>query len=531
MTMTKTTPTPTLLDRVSLHARTAPRAPALDSPTARVDYGALEERALVLASVLAARGVVAGERVMVALASTPGAVVATLAVQALGALPIEVNRDAGKPMLEAAFKRSGARFVFLTGRDARTWGELLAGHDIARAFVLHTSPVDERMLHALGLREASTLFEDGRVSDPVEESAPQVRPVPVSPDDKAAVLFTSGSTGEPRGVIHSWRNVRANTESIIAYLGITASERAMLIMPFAYTFGRSVVQTHLWAGASVFLDPRFMYPNVVMDALHEERCTSFAGVPLTYDLLRRQVAPEKLRAPSLRYVTQAGGGASRDLATWMHDTFAPVPVFIMYGQTEATARLSYVPPARAREKLGSIGIGIPGVELAVVDENGARVADNTEGFLVARGENVTPGYLDAPEATAEILRDGWLWTGDLARRDDDGFFFVTGRAKDIVKIGGRRVNPAEIVPVLLAHASVDEAAVIDVPDGDDRALVAAVVKRAGAFVDADELQRLMRRDLPGWLVPRRVLFLDALPRTANGKLSRAALRDIVMSET
>jgi long-chain acyl-CoA synthetase len=521
------TSTNTLLDRVRMHARTTPRAPALDSPTVRLDYGSLEERALALASVLAERGLVRGERVMMALASTPGAVVATLAVQALGALPIEVNRDAGKPMLEAAFQMSHARFVFLSARDARVWREILATRTIERLIVLHSDPVDERLLALLGVREATTLFDDGRIEDPLAMHVPRMSPIEVSPDDAAAVLFTSGSTGGPHGVIHSWRNVRANSESIVEYLGITSSERAMLVLPFAYTFGRSVVQTHLWMGASVFLDPRFMYPRVVIDALKDESCTSFAGVPLTYELLRRHVEPERLHIETLRYVTQAGGGASRALTTWMHDTFAPVPVFIMYGQTEATARLSYVPPARAREKLGSIGIAIPGVELAVVDENGAALPNNTEGFLVARGDNVTPGYLDAPEATHEVLRDGWLWTGDLVRRDDDGFFFVTGRAKDIVKIGGRRVNPAEIEPVIAAHPAVDEVAVVDVPDGSDRVLVAVIVKKQDASVDADTLQRFMRQELPGWLVPRRVVFLAALPRTANGKLSRQALRDAV----
>jgi len=198
---------------------------------------------------------------------------------------------------------------------------------------------------------------------------------------------------------------------------------------------------------------------------------------------------------------------------------------VMYGQTEATARLTYVPPSRTLEKPGSIGVPIPGVTLEIVDDAGAPVERGAEGHLVARGDNVTPGYLDAAGETAAILKDGWLHTGDLARRDDDGFFFLVGRTKDIVKIGGRRVNPAEIEPILRAQPGVEDAAVVDVPDGDERALVAAVVTANSVTLDAGDLQRACRSVLPAWLVPRRVVFVAELPRTANGKIDKTALRE------
>lgn len=513
--------TETLLGRVLSHAAAHPRAPALDSPTVKLDYGGLVDRVRALASALRERGLSPGERVLVALPSIPGAVVVTLAIQALGAIPVEVNREGGRPMLQAAWEKC-AGIAFVSGRDARHWGELFRAAPPRHVWVHHGGPLDERLLRALGVPDAATLGEDGSSADPVNHP---LAPVSSADDAPALILFTSGSTGEPRGVIHTKKNVAANTQSIVEYLGLGAADRALLVLPYAYTFGRSVVQTHLWVGGSIFFDPRFMYPSVVVDALATEACSTFSGVPLTFEHLRKHVDPSRLRLPKLRHVTQAGGAASPSLVRWMVEAFAPASVFVMYGQTEATARLTYVPPSRTLEKPGSIGVPIPGVTLEIVDDAGAPVERGAEGHLVARGDNVTPGYLDAAGETAAILKDGWLHTGDLARRDDDGFFFLVGRTKDIVKIGGRRVNPAEIEPILRAQPGVEDAAVVDVPDGDERALVAAVVTANSVTLDAGDLQRACRSVLPAWLVPRRVVFVAELPRTANGKIDKTALRE------
>jgi acyl-CoA synthetase (AMP-forming)/AMP-acid ligase II len=196
----------------------------------------------------------------------------------------------------------------------------------------------------------------------------------------------------------------------------------------------------------------------------------------------------------------------------------------MYGQTEATARLSYLPPDRAEDKAGSIGIAIPGVELRVVDAQGRELPPGAIGELVARGQNVTPGYLDEPEETAAILRDGWLWTGDLADRDVDGWFYLRGRAKEILKIGGHRVSPSEIEQVIARHPDVAEAAVIGLKDdllGEVPAAV--VVPRPGASPNVADLVRFCRERLPAYLIPVRFALVEALPRNESGKLLRAEL--------
>jgi acyl-CoA synthetase (AMP-forming)/AMP-acid ligase II len=342
-----------------------------------------------------------------------------------------------------------------------------------------------------------------------------------APNDVTLLLYTSGTSGSPRAVMQTLSNTAENTRSIVEYLELTSRDRAMLVLPLSYCYGRSVLQTHLFVGGSVFLDPRFMYPQVVLDAIGSERCTGFAGVPLTFELLRRQARVDMTRMPCLRYVTQAGGAMSQDTTEWARSAFHPARLFVMYGQTEATARLAYLPPERARDKGGSIGIPIPRVELRVVDESGTEVGCGAHGHLIAQGPNVTPGYYEAPEETSHILRDGWLWTGDLAYRDDEGFFYLVGRAKDVLKIGGHRASPAQIEAVLAQHDDVVEVAVAGLPDALMGEVPAAlVVVRPEASVTEQDLRRFCGERLPAYLTPRLVCFAQGLPRGPSGKVLR-----------
>jgi len=263
---------------------------------------------------------------------------------------------------------------------------------------------------------------------------------------------------------------------------------------------------------------------VVLESAGEAGCTGFAGVPLTFEILRRQVDVPSIALPRLRYVTQAGGAMAPETIAWTRQAFAPADLYVMYGQTEATARLSYLPPAMASRKEGSIGVAIPGVRLEVVDGEGATVPTGVVGNLVASGANVTPGYFDDPVATAEILRNGRLWTGDLAVQDEDGYLFYRGRAKEILKVGGQRVSPVEIEQVIARHPTVLEAAVCGVADALlGEVPVAFIVPREGSDVLPADILRFAHGGLPSWAVPVELLITSALPRNEAGKLLRAEL--------
>jgi long-chain acyl-CoA synthetase len=450
-------------------------------------------------------------------------VVAGLAVNTLGGTSVEVSRDWSPEVLGDIVSRSRVRQAFVWGRDARAWASVLSGRQIEHCWVVHPSTLEAETRDVLGNVPTTLLLEDGRVD-------PDIRPAELPPaptlelDQPALVLYTSGSTGRPHGVILTFGNVDANTRSIIRYLGIGDDDRALLSLPLSYCYGRSVLQTHLCAGGSVVLENRMAFPRSVLETLASEGCTGFAGVPLTFEVIRRQVDVSTLRFPRLRYLTQAGGSMAPETIAWARTAFQPAQLFVMYGQTEATARLSYLPPGLAEDKAGSIGIAIPGVELRVVGERGRELRVGQVGELVARGANVTPGYLDEPEETASILRHGWLWTGDLAYRDADGFFYHRGRAKEILKIGGHRVSPAQIELTIASHPDVAEAAVVGIKDDlKGEVPVAVIVPRPGATPSEAGLLQLCRERLPAYQVPVTFILADGLPRSESGKLLRAEL--------
>lgn len=262
-------------------------------------------------------------------------------------------------------------------------------------------------------------------------------------DDLALLLTTSGSTGSRKLVRQSYTNLRSNGESIIEYLGIGPDERPITTLPMHYTYGLSIINSHLLAGATILLTGKSLVEKGFWDFFREQRATSFGGVPYTFEMLKR-LRFTRMELPSLRTITQAGGKLSVDLTREFAEFAAQkgIRFFVMYGQTEATARMSYLPSEYAISKCGSIGIAIPGGELFLVDESGATIdGREAEGELAYRGANVTMGYA---ECRADLARgderDGVLITGDLARRDRDGFYFITGRRQRFIKLYGNRVN-------------------------------------------------------------------------------------------
>ena len=510
---------------VRSHADRSPDAPAIATSETRLSYAELADRFAALAAHLAAGGVVPGDRVLVALPNVVASVVADLAIQSLGACAVSLGRVWRGEALGQIVARTRARHAFVDGRALALWRDIAPRYDLRLWIVESAGSPPGVGASQLGAMIAGALCADGTVRSGSEPD--RLPPYPHRPSDPAMILYTSGSTGEPRGVVQTWRNIDANTRSIAWSLDLTAEDRAMLVLPLSYCYGRSVLQTHLFEGGSVFMDDRFMYPRVVLEAIAEEACTGFAGVPATFEIVKGQVDMSSLRSlPSLRYLTQAGGAMASETIAWVRRAFHPARLFVMYGQTEATARLSYLPPERASDKEGSIGIAVPGVELRVLDATGALAAPGVVGDLVARGDNVTPGYLDDAVETARILRDGWLWTGDLAWRDDEGFFFHAGRTKDILKIAGHRVSPIEIEMALQRHPEVAEAAVVGA--GQDFAgdvARAYVVRRAGSHLSDEMLRRFCVEHLAPFKVPKTISFVDALPRSDSGKLLRAHVAD------
>jgi acyl-CoA synthetase (AMP-forming)/AMP-acid ligase II len=335
----------------------------------------------------------------------------------------------------------------------------------------------------------------------------------------AVLLSTSGTTGSPKLVRLSHRNIAANASSIAQYLEIDGGERAIASLPIHYSYGLSVLHSHLVAGASVMLtDHSIMQPEFWADAARWG-VTSFAGVPYSYAILERTALLRTSMPETMRTLTQAGGRLAPDSVTELHELMRERDgrLWVMYGQTEATARISYVPPEALPAKAHTIGIPIPGGSLSVRSGSDLVTEPDVEGELVYHGPNVMLGYATEPEELAcEDTQGGELRTGDLGCFDADGFFRVTGRIKRIAKVFGMRQNLDEIESAASAYGPVAAA------DGGDRIVL---WREADAGIEPDDLRRAVARRFG--LNPRafEVKEIEELPRTASGKLDYEQLAE------
>jgi long-chain acyl-CoA synthetase len=336
----------------------------------------------------------------------------------------------------------------------------------------------------------------------------------------AEIIFTSGSTGKPKGVMLSHKNLVANTASIVEYLELKADDRMLVVLPFYYCYGLSLLHTHLRVGGSIVFNNAFIFIGAVINDLKDHSCTGFAGVPSHFQiLLRKSDSFKTTKFPNLKYVTQAGGKLATVFIDEFREAQPEVDFIVMYGQTEATARLSYLPVELYEERKGSIGKGIPGVELRVVNEAGENVQPCETGEVIARGDNVMPGYYKDEEGTAQALRNGWLFTGDLGTVDEDGFIYLTARSKEIIKVGGKRISPKEIEAVILSIPSVVDCTITAVEDALLGEALKATVVRNGSKepLTEDKIREHCAKHLALFKVPQLIEIREKLEISPTGK--------------
>ncbi|MCQ1535224.1 acyl--CoA ligase [Methanosarcina sp. KYL-1] len=336
------------------------------------------------------------------------------------------------------------------------------------------------------------------------------------------VLYTSGTTGTPKGVMLSDRNLVSNAESIINVLGIKSNDKAALVISPHHAFGNSIIDSHLMAGGSIGIGTMNFMESTF--SLIESGVSIFYGVPSTYRILLRY--PERFRVAFGNVRTAASAGGGMDLATVknMRDLCSNIEILPMYGQTEATARLAYLPPEDVDEFVDTIGRPIPGVMLEVFGDDNRSVEPNITGELVARGENILLGYLDDAITTEKKIIDGWMHTGDLAQKLPNGYFRLLGRKDDLIKIGDHRVNPREVEKLIENNNDVSRVFVVPVShELLGTAISLMVIPTAGTEIDT--LFSFCRKNLPGYLYPTEILFIDNLPLTENGKISNRSIME------
>jgi long-chain acyl-CoA synthetase len=470
-----------------------------DRPAVRLDdlvlnYAFLEAGAARAAGLLRATGVGEGDRIGLQLPNVPFFPVVYFGALKLGAVVVPLNPLLKAPEVAYHLSDSGAKLL-VGWQDFA--GEAEPGAREAGAEYVPVAP--EAFTQALGAAE------------PVDELVER------ADDDPAVIVYTSGTTGTPKGATLTHANIAAAARAGRDLVDADADTVTVATLPLFHVFGMSsAMNVPLVARGSITLIPRFT-PQAALAVIERDRATTFVGVPTMYTAMLHAAERERHDVSTLELCVSGGAAMPTEVLRAFDEAFG-AKILEGYGMSETTGMGSFNLPDRER-KPGSIGVPIGGMELRLVDDDGADVPPGEPGEIAMRGPFVMKGYWNRPEATAEVMGDGWLRTGDVARIDEDGYYFIVDRKKDLIIRGGYNVYPREVEEVLHGHPQVREAAVVGVPhESLGEEVAAAVVLRDGAGASADELRGYLKERVAAYKYPRVIEIVEDLPKGPTGKI-------------
>jgi long-chain acyl-CoA synthetase len=484
----------------------------------RLSYAEIDRRSLRLAGYLHRQGIASGERVGLFLENGPDMVIAILALLRLGAVCMAFNPQTKADKLAAVLTRTRAAALLTQASLAMTWRK-----------AVETVP-QLRMLLVSGQGWQPASIRERPWPDTTEDGQ-DVTHVDAGIDEQslAFISHTSGTTGLPKGVMLSHRNLVSATRTIAGYLALREDDVILSALPLSFNYGLTQLLTAFATGATLVLERSFAFPVKTLETLARERATVFPAVPTMYAMLLELRDLSCWDLSSLRLMTSASAPLPETLLRQLRDRLPAVSLYVMYGQTECT-RISYLPPEQLDRRPGSVGRGLPGQACWLIDEQGQRLPHGSTGELVVQGDHVMPGYWEDRGRTAEKLfidPDSGrvaMRTGDLFRSDDEGWLYFVARKDDIIKTRGEKVSPHEVEHAIMAIAGVRECAVSGVPDAVlGEAVQAHVVLEDGAVLSERDIIRHCLARLESHMAPKHVAFLDALPRTDTGKVSKRLL--------
>ncbi|MFV1975184.1 MAG: class I adenylate-forming enzyme family protein [Candidatus Scalindua sp.] len=492
----------------------------------RVTYGELNYRTSQLASFLLKKGIQAGDRVGILSENSPEYIISYFGIQKAGGIPVSINPQYSAHEAKKILNNCLAMFLVVESKFSKVVAEMITEAQSVKKIIL-IDKQDKGLTSLLTMRGKIPSNINCFTLEYILNNEDDNSTFPeINGKDIASIVYTSGTTGEPKGVTLSHNNFMANADSIIRYLHLSGDDRVMVVLPFYYSYGTSLLTTHIMAGGSLVLENSFMYPNVVFNKMVEEDVTGFAGVPSTFAIILNRSNIRNYNFTKLRYVTQAGGPMSPKHARELSGVFPDTQIYIMYGQTEATARLTYVDPQDLFRKPGSIGKPIPGVEIEIIKDNGISAGEGEEGEIAAKGDNVMVGYWNNPVETKRVLKEGKLYTGDVAKMDKEGYLYIIARRSDMIKSGAHRISPKEIEEVILEMQEVHEVIVVGIEDEIlGEAVRAVIVLRYGFKVDAKKVQIFCQVKLASFKIPKEVVFVAELPKTNSGKVRKYLLKN------
>jgi long-chain acyl-CoA synthetase len=495
-------------------AKERPEKPALVLGDRVLDYAGLREATKRFANALASLGVKPGDRVALMVPNVPEFVVAYYGILNVGAAVVPLNVLLQGP--EVVYHLDDSDAVALIA-----WEGILKaarkGHEEAEGcenlIVVEESGGE-------GVPDGALGFEALLGEHPSEFDMAQTMP-----DDTAVVIYTSGTTGRPKGAELSHFNLFFNAVYKADKLfKLREDDVGMAALPLFHIFGQTtVMNAGIYAGNTIAMVPRFK-PEAALETIQNVGVTAFVGVPTMYQYLLRYPNAGDYDTSSLRLGISGGASMPVEVLKAFEDKFGVV-ILEGYGLSETSPGVCFNRSAEQR-KVGSIGLPFWGVEVKVFDEDDEEVPAGERGELVVRGHNVMKGYYKRPEETAEAMKNGWFHTGDIAMMDEDGFFFIVDRVKDLIIRGGYNVYPREVEEVLYEHPGVAEVAVIGVPHEEfGEEIVAVVAMKEGKSASEEEIMGFARERVARYKYPRQVVFMDDLPKTSTGKILKRELAE------
>ncbi len=492
--------TSNLAANLTATAARTPDAVAMKLDALEVTYAQLDDRSARVAGHLRSVGVRAGDRVGLMLPNVPDFAAIYYGILRLGAVVVPMN---------VLLKERETSF-YLGDPEAEA---VFAWQDFAAAAGAGASEAGARLI-VVAPGEFGALLD---AAEPVFDVAPR------EDSDTAVILYTSGTTGTPKGAELTHGNLRRNTEVVQALFGMTGEDVILGSLPLFHSFGQTCsLNAGVRSGAMLTMLPRFE-PDKALEIIERDRVTLFMGVPTMYSALLNSPSAQSADAGSLRVCVSGGASLPVELMRSFEQHFGCI-ILEGYGLSETSPVASFNHPDRER-KPGSIGTPVEGVEMRVVDDAGEPVSGGEVGEIVIRGHNVMKGYWKRPEATAEAIREGgWFYSGDMARIDEDGCYFIVDRKKDLIIRGGYNVYPREIEEVIYEHAAVAEAAVVGVPHDELGEEVAAFIAlKPGAQTSTEELRAHVKDQVAAYKYPRHVWLVDELPKGPTGKILKRSL--------
>ncbi|MFQ5578316.1 MAG: long-chain fatty acid--CoA ligase [Anaerolineae bacterium] len=481
-----------------------PGKPAITFEGRSYTYRQLDEDANRLAHGLRALGIERGDRVGLFLPNIPQFAVAYFAAQKIGAIAVSLNALLKSEEVKYIINDAGAKALFTTAPQR----QFVPADDL---------PTLQHIIIAEG--EAGN---DTSLSDLIAKGDSRFKAAAMEPGDPSAILYTSGTTGFPKGATLTHQNVVSNVYSTVHHAGMRPDDRLQLILPLFHCFGQNfILNAAINTGATAVLHRRFE-PEPVLETIQSQRVSMFFAVPTIF-IYFLNMDTSGYDLSSLRYCFTAAANMPPEVARRWEETYK-LPIFEGYGLTECSPFASY--NHDIRPKFGSIGMPIENVEMKIVDADGNEQLPGQWGEIIIKGPNVMQGYWNKPEATAAAIRNGWLHSGDIGMTDDEGYFFIVDRVKDMINAAGFNVYPAEVEHVIYKHPAVKEVAVYGVPDPvKGEAVQAAVVLKEEAAATEDEIIAFCRDNIAVYKAPRAVQFVTELPKSATGKILKRVLRE------